>query len=108
MEFIKQPIFLMLNNKEGYNRVIDADSYLTDKTNQYISEERKDMVKYTILKEDNTVLEFSIYKFDYKSAGLSGTYDDFYEYRIENNTHIVSPNKEKLKGFCGWINRLTQ
>ena len=78
------------------------------KTNEYILEERNGLHNYTVVKDGVTIF-FSINNYDAKAAGLSGTYDDFYEYKNVNETssNIISPNKEKLKGFCGWINRLT-
>ena len=42
------------------------------------------------------------------STGLKGNYDDFYEYTDAfNKFYIISRNEDKLKGFCGYINRLT-
>jgi hypothetical protein len=35
-------------------------------------------------------------------------YDDFYTFVKDDNTkYILSRNEEKLKGFCGYINRIT-
>lgn len=93
------PIFIMQINPEGYNKIIKANAEITAKVNEYIEKQEKGVVNYN---------EFSINKYDYAAAGLQGTYDDFYEYICPPEvTLIVSPNEEKIKGFCGWINRLT-
>lgn len=100
------PIYLMKLNEEDWNEVVQAEFYIMEKTNEYILEERNGVHTYTVLKDGVTIF-FSINNYDAKAAGLSGTYEDFYEYKNGDNINIISPNKEKLKGFCGWINRLT-
>ena len=48
---------------------------------------------------------FSIMEFDRK--GLQGTYDDFVIMVTEyNGSYILSKNKEKLRGFVGFRNRM--
>ena len=45
---------------------------------------------------------------DIREKHYDDFYDDFYEYSDESNkTYIISLNEAKLKGFCGYINRLT-
>lgn len=100
------PIYLMKLNEEDWNEVVQAEFYIIEKTNEYILEERNGVHTYTVLKDGVTIF-FSINNYDAKAAGLSGTYEDFYEYKNGDIINIISPNKEKLKGFCGWINRLT-
>jgi hypothetical protein len=91
---------------EEYNRVVEANDFITDKLNDYILNKKSGLVYYTV-EIDGEIKNVSLNNYDSVSAGLSGKYEDFYEYRSGNTSIIVSPNKEKLKGFCGWINRLT-
>lgn len=106
MIIISKPVFMLIVDKDDYNKVIHASECVTQKTNEYIEEERDELVNYTIYVNDR-IINFSINKYDSVTAGLQGTYNDFYEYKDEKNTFLLSTNEEKLKGFCGWINRLT-
>ena len=78
-----------------------------DNTKQYIFD--NDTVRDDC--QDNITqraLVFSINTFNYKKMSLQGTYDDFYELNSHTGkTYIISYNKDKLFGFCGWVNRLT-
>lgn len=95
-------IYMMMVNKEGYNKIMKANEEITAKTNEYIETDQKELIQYT---------NFSINKYDSVSAGLQGTYNDFYELiekkEEEEEKTIISPNQEKIKAFCAWINRLT-
>ena len=103
---IIKPVFMMIVDKDDYNKVINAKEYVSEKTNKYIEEERDELVNYTVYLNDD-IINFSINKYDSVSAGLQGKYNDFYEYKNEKDSFIISTNEEKLKGFCAWINRLT-
>jgi hypothetical protein len=97
------PVFLMKINPEGYNTVDLAAPFLTEKMNLYIDTHKKGAVEYTDPQTDNA---FTLNNFD--AAGLKGIYDDFYTYtNVDEKNTIVSLNEIKLKGFCGYINRLT-
>lgn len=71
-------------------------NYASDNSKQYIAEQDPSIV-------------FTVNTFNYIKMGLQGEYKDFYELKIQPDgiTYIVSANEEKLRGFCGWINRLT-
>jgi len=84
------------------------EANVLDLINVYI--ENKILDKKTYMNE-SSMTHVSINKYDYSNTGLKGNYDDFYEYTNYNNeiykTYIISRNEEKLKAFCGYINRLT-
>ena len=110
----KQVYIMFLNTDNDYQEVKEADAILTEKLNEYIETGKKGLVQYIEnIEDDKFSINFSINNYDSKKAGLQGEYNDFYEYtNHKNNTknninNIISMNKEKIKGFCGWINRLT-
>ena len=97
------PVFLMKINTEGYNTVDLAAPFLTEKMHLYIDTQQEGAVEYT---DPHTEIAFILNNFD--AAGLKGIYDDFYTYtNVDEKNTIVSLNEIKLKGFCGYINRLT-
>ena len=99
-------LYMMVVNYDTRNKVVPAELYITEALNIYISTGQYELVTYT--SNCKEPVKFSIKKYNYIAAGLSGTYDDFYEYSDEERkAFIISFNKEKLCGFCGWINRLT-
>lgn len=99
-------LYMMIVSYEAPNKIIPAELYVTDALNAYINTGQEELVNYT--SKGKEPVTFSINKYNYVAAGLSGTYDDFYEYTEgKKNKFIISFNKEKLSGFCGWINRLT-
>ena len=110
---MNKPVYIMfLNTDNDYQEVKEADAKITEKLNEYIETGKKGLVEY-IEDHDNSI-NFSINNYDSKKAGLQGEYNDFYEYidnmnntNMNNKSLIISMNKEKIKGFCGWINRLT-
>ena len=113
---MNKPVYIMfLNTDNDYQEVKEADAILTEKLNEYIETGKKGLVQYieNIEGDNKYSINFSINNYDSKKAGLQGEYNDFYEYtnhknNTKNNTNnIISMNKEKIKGFCGWINRLT-
>lgn len=107
-------VFMMIQNPKGYNTVVQAKDYIAEKVQEYRTTEyrtthEKDEINYTVTK-DTILIQFSIKKYDSAAGGLKGNYDDFYVY-TNNATNeeniIVSPNEDKIKGFCAYINRLT-
>ena len=98
-------LYAMIINHDDYNKVEPTELYITEALNEYIATEQDTLVNYT--SKCAVPVTFTINKYNYTAAGLSGTYDDFYEYTKNDIKFIISFNKEKLCGFCGWINRLT-
>jgi hypothetical protein len=102
----------MIFNNNTCNKVIPFAEYSTVNDlliliNEYIDNKKFEKKHYTLYENTNSVIKFSIKKYDYMSTGLKGNYDDFYEYTDAfNKTYIISRNEDKLKGFCGYINRL--
>jgi len=96
-------IFMMIYNPSGYNKVVPLFENVVKDVFAYI--ENPPYIKLI-----NKQLNFSIDKYDSKSAGLNGNYDDFFMYTdlITNKEFIISSNEEKIKAFCAYINRLTQ
>ena len=84
------PCFYMMffNKEKGYHQVLPA-------TPEVLQLERRELSSSTL-------------------KGLTGNYDDFYEVGVRaeddvdesNLFRLLSTNHEKLKGFCGWINRI--
>jgi len=106
-------MFIMMFNNDTYNKVIPFKEYnIMDNVlvaiNEYIDNKISEKKNYILNENTNSVIKFSINKYDYMSTGLQGNYDDFYEYTDAfNKFYIISRNEDKLKGFCGYINRLT-
>jgi hypothetical protein len=100
-------VYVMLFNRQlGRNEVVFARDYQREAFNDYVNNNRSGKVDYTA-KNDATI-KFSIDNFDYKNMGLQSNYDDFYHFiREDNIKYIMSTNEEKLRGFCGYINRIT-
>jgi len=110
----------MLISPDSYNKVIpfteyNPDEHVLEILRGYISSGVSGKKQYTLYKD---TMRFAVNKYNYRQTGLQGNYDDFYEYTLEinkpdvnkpgiNKSYIVSPNEEKLRGFCGYINRLT-
>jgi len=100
----------MIVNRDTYKKVILFKEFVTeekvlDLINEYIDNKIADKRVY---ENTDTIIKFSVNKYDYRNTGLQGNYDDFYEYSDETNkTYIISRNGEKLSAFCGYINRLT-
>lgn len=100
----------MLINSDTYNKIMPFKDFMPQDNvleliHEYIAQGTSEKKAYM---SANTKIHFSINKYDYLKTGLIGNYDDFYEYSDESNkTYIISLNEAKLKGFCGYINRLT-
>jgi len=120
------PAFMMLLNPSGYNSFLPAPYYISEKLNEYITTNKKGKVEYSIIpaEEDDKhkTIHVTINNFDSVAAGLSGDYGDFYEccitvlicfnirstlIREKKEFNYISLNEDKLRNFCGYINRLT-
>jgi len=103
----------MIVSNDTYNKVMPFKEFMPQDNvleliNEYIEKDISGKKQYKVYMDNNSVIYFSMNKYDYINTGLQGNYDDFYEYSDESNkTYIISRNEQKLKGFCGYINRLT-
>jgi len=93
---------MMVYNPTGYNKISPIFETVAKKVSDYI--ETPPYIKMIDMQ-----LNFSIDRYDSKSAGLNGNYDDFFIYTDLNTNKeiIISSNEEKIKSFCAYINRLT-
>jgi len=93
---------MMVYNPTGYNKISPIFETVAKKVSDYI--ETPPYIKMIDMQ-----LNFSIDRYDSKSAGLNGNYDDFFIYTDLNTNKeiIISSNEEKIKAFCAYINRLT-
>ena len=93
---------MMVYNPTGYNKITPIFETVAKKVSTYI--ETPPYIKII-----DTQSNFSIDTYDSKAAHLIGTYDDFFTYTNldTNEQSIISPNEEKIKAFCAYINRLT-
>jgi hypothetical protein len=111
--FLYYKMFIMIFNNDTYNIFMPFKDFMPQDNvleliNEYIDNELSGKKQYKVYIDNKAVINFSMNKYDYINSGLQGNYDDFYEYLDESNkTYIISRNEEKLKGFCGYINRLT-
>lgn len=95
-------VYIMIN-ATSCRKVVEAYDYQQIALNNYIDHGLVDLVEYGT----DTEVCFSIGPFDYKKAGLSGEYDDVYNFIKEDATiFLISRNLEKLNGLCGFINRI--
>ena len=93
---------MMINNPNGYNKVIPILGSVVKSITEYVE-------KPPYIKIINNHFNFSIDRYDSKNAGLNGNYDDFFIYTDLKTSEefIISPNEDKIKAFCAYINRLT-
>ena len=93
---------MMVYNPTGYNKISAIFETVSKKVSDYIETP-------PYIKMIDRQLNFSIDRYDSKSAGLNGNYDDFFMYTDLNTNKevIISSNEEKIKAFCAYINRLT-
>ena len=95
---------MMKENFVGYNEIVEAGDYIVNTLNEYIASGKRGFATYTVVQNSNNI-NFSFKEYD--AVGLQGNYDDFYEYRdADDKLSLVSYNKEKLRAFCAYINRL--
>ena len=96
---------------KGLNKFIRSlppnASHTDDNTIQYIydnGEVNEDQSMETITPR---AIIFSITTFNYTKMGLQGIYDDFYQLNNhDGKRYYISHNRDKLYGFCGWVNRI--
>uniref|UniRef100_A0A6C0ILJ1 Uncharacterized protein n=1 Tax=viral metagenome TaxID=1070528 RepID=A0A6C0ILJ1_9ZZZZ len=115
-------LFIMFVNAKTYNivynKVVPLQEYILEdkireEIKEYIDTAQTEFKTFSLYKTYKDIIHFSINKYDSVADGLKGEYNDFYEYKHsecteENNTKfLISPNEEKLRAFCGYINRLT-
>ena len=93
---------MMVYNPTGYNKISPIFETVAKKVSDYIETP-------PYIKMIDRQLNFSIDRYDSKTAGLNGNYDDFFMYTDLNTNKeiIISSNEQKLKSFCAYINRLT-
>jgi len=93
---------MMVYNPTGYNKISPIFETVAKKVSDYIETP-------PYIKMIDRQLNFSIDRYDSKSAGLNGNYDDFFMYTDLNTNKeiIISSNEDKIKAFCAYINRLT-
>lgn len=106
MTSIKKTVYIMINNKStNSNQIFQAYKYQQDAFNDYIKNERTNKFEY---KFKNGEIVFYIEKFNSEELKLQQNYDDFLTFvREDGSKSIISNNIDKLKGFCGYVNRLT-
>jgi hypothetical protein len=96
--------FIMIDS--GNVRRIDwTFDYQQIALNNYIENRYTTAVEYGTDDEEC----FSISQFDYKTAGLTGEYDDIYNYiKSDGTVLLISCNYSKLSALCEYFNRLTE
>ena len=98
------PVYIMIDLDDG-RIVVDARDYQQIALNDYINNCYLDAVEYGT---DSEVC-FTISKFDYVSMGLSGEYNDVYNYnKQDGSVFLISRNHSKLSGLCGFLNRVIE
>ena len=93
---------MMIYNPTGYNTISPIFENIREQVSNYIEITSHNKIIFT---RNN----FSIEPYNSKADGLNGNYDDFFLYTDlkKNEKYIISPNEEKIKAFCAYINRLT-
>ena len=95
-----EPVFIIIY-KKNISSVVSAIDYQRDALNNYINIHREGIVEYN----PSQGIRFKIGPFD--KTGLKGEYNDFYYFIRDNSTKtIISRNKDKLRGFSAFRNRL--
>lgn len=96
------PVYIMIDLDDG-RIVVDARDYQQIALNNYINNRYTELIEYGT---DSEVC-FLIGQFDYVSKGLSGEYDDVFNYiKADGSTFLISRNHSKLSGLCGFLNRV--
>jgi len=97
-------VFIMIDTPT-FRNVVDCCDYQQLALNNYIDCGFTDAVEYGT----DTEVCFSISRFDYVSKGLSGEYNDVYNYIREDGTvDMISRNHKKLTALCGFLNRVIE
>jgi hypothetical protein len=93
--------FIMIDDNNMTKKIVPAYDYQELALNDYIDNQKTGRHQYII----NTSMSFYIDNFN--STGLNNDYSDFYSFIREDDTiSIISRNEDKLRGFCGFRNRL--
>jgi len=104
-------VFMMVFNPTGYNKVSPLIENVTEQVANFIEPWIESSIRLgpPYKEKKDTHLHVSINKYCSEADGLSGNYDDFFTYTnlVTNEQHILSPNEQKLKAFCAFINRIT-
>jgi hypothetical protein len=129
-------VYIMLFNPTGYNTVVPLEAAIADKVLDYIYNSQHNpnpkgewnfqipSAGASAAAPSHSWVNFTINNYDSVANDLKGKYEDFYllsqnpnpnsDHNNENDNdnenekiNIVSCNEEKLKAFCGFINRLT-
>ena len=100
------PLYQVMGLNKFIKSMPSIVNHENDNTMKYIFDNEQ-LSNYDFTCTAHTAIVFTIKLFNYKKMGLQGTYDDFYELTCNKKTFTISYNKDKLSGFCGWVNRLT-
>ena len=109
------------DEKKERQVVIKTEKYQEERVNEFIKSLADQAVidysvdnikQYTVIRDDDLdPIIFTINTFNYTKLGLQSEYKDFFELNVKEPIneplYIISPDEETLRGFCGWINRLT-
>ena len=96
-------VFIMIDTA-NCRKVVDAYDYQQIALNNYIDNGFSDSVEYGT----NDEACFILSRFDSTVCGLSGEYTDLYQYTQNNIRFLISRNRSKLSGLCGFLNRVTE
>ena len=98
-------VFIMILENGRYV-VLPTWDYQQSAYHIYIKSRYTDKIEF-FAPHDNTI-RFTLERFDSQKMGLKGEYKDFLLMTTEyNQKHYLSNNEEKIKGFCGFINRVS-
>jgi len=90
MDFVTtDTLWEMRLGEDGYNRVTAASDDIKKNLDAFIG----------------GIVQMPIQLFD--TTGLQGNYLDFYTCTSGGTATTLSYNEQKLRGFCGWVNRIT-
>ena len=96
-----KPFVMIYDKREQEYQVLEARGYQKEGLDTFISLAR-DSYYY-----NRNGYKFTVKKYDSAKAGLKGDYSDCYEImREDQSTFLISYNSEKLRGLCGYINRV--
>ena len=96
-----KPFVLIYDKREKEYQVLEARGYQKEGLDTFISLGR-DSYYYS-----RNGYKFTIRKYDSVTEGLKGDYSDCYEIvREDQSTFLISYNSEKMRGLCGFINRV--
>ncbi len=98
------PVYIMINT-ETYRQVVLARDYQQIALNNFIELRSTEPVEFGTDTENC----FYIGIFDSIKKGLSGDYNDVYDYiKNDDTTFLISRNYSKLSKLCGFLNRVIE